>query len=119
MPEFDGQEATICGSMKVKIATSHLIKNTENRKLKFKHNFGKTPNFIQIQFSQDDSFDQVTILQWGSWGFNVGNPVTIAADTENVYLNISPSGPLNGSWDGLNNQWTTVQNGYFRVIMGL
>ena len=84
--------------------------------LSFRHGLGRVPLIIQIQFSPDPSFDDVHILQWRYEHSNSFGPVSLRADTQFVYLEFT-NVPALGTWKHAPPQWTTFNEGYFRVIV--
>tara|TARA_R110000824_G_scaffold105601_1_gene249864 strand:+ start:1461 stop:1802 length:342 start_codon:yes stop_codon:yes gene_type:complete len=82
--------------------------------VQFDHGLGRTPLIVQVQFSKDDQFDDVDIVQWSWANSHSRGPVSISADTKSVKLHFT-SGHVFGSWTPASS-WHKYSEGYFKVI---
>ncbi|MCH9646700.1 MAG: hypothetical protein K0U98_00600 [Deltaproteobacteria bacterium] len=80
------------------------------------HNLGHTPNWCQVWFTGNGKQDYLVSWSWSSgWS---GNPVTMSANADAVFLEIYTAAPLHGTWNAANNQWATYSTGYWRIVVG-
>ncbi|MEP2988195.1 MAG: hypothetical protein ABJN65_08085 [Parasphingorhabdus sp.] len=82
--------------------------------VQFNHGLDRAPLIVQVQFSKDDQFDDISIIQWPWVKTHSGGPVSISADTKSVKLHFT-SQHVFGSWDP-QADWNRYNEGYFRVI---
>jgi len=82
--------------------------------VQFNHHLDRAPFIVQVQFSKDDQFDDIHIVQWSWVSTHSFGPVSISADTKSVKLHFTTQ-PIFGSWDP-QADWNKFDEGYFRVI---
>ncbi|MCV6622004.1 MAG: hypothetical protein OIF51_09685 [Cellvibrionaceae bacterium] len=110
--ETEKFDSTISGRSIVKKVSS----TGKIQAIPFPHGLGRVPLFINIQFSPDNSFDDVFLVQW-PWQHDLTRgPVSIRMDTQNVYLEFT-TGHVFGEWSAVTNNWQKYSAGYYKVIV--
>ncbi|MEM9454509.1 MAG: hypothetical protein AAGF11_10045 [Myxococcota bacterium] len=90
----------------------------ENHTTPIPHALGHVPNMIAVWFSNDKLAQYAVLWPWEQ--SRSGNPVTIHADSDNVYLEIYRKSPLHGMWSPTSTTsgtWTKPNTGYWRIVV--
>ena len=116
MSEIINNQVTNVGQFK--ITGPQHVQLDQSKTVKFRHGLNRVPLVVQIQFSADESFDDVHIVQWPYTHESASGPVSIRADQQFTYLEFyrASGAPVFGAWSAATTSWQTFTQGYFRVV---
>jgi hypothetical protein len=82
----------------------------------FRHRLGAPPRQLTLWFSPTADGARAFPLQWRFPAPEAGNPVTIEARSQAIYVNVWKGMPIGGTYDGPTERWTTYDEGFYRVV---
>lgn len=105
---------------KLSVSGPQLVQHTQPTTYRFKHGLGRAPLIVQIQFSPDEAFDDIHVVQWPWNNTEAVGPVSVRADSQYTYLEFTfmSSNQVFGAWSASTQQWARYNKGFFRVITG-
>lgn len=82
----------------------------------YRHGLGKVPSRMFVWFSPAADGVPAFLLSGTFAASQAGNPVSIEARPDVIYLHIAAGIPLHGVYNAAKNQWTMYNQGYFRIV---
>lgn len=82
----------------------------------FRHNLGAVPREVTLWFSPTKEGARAFPALWKFPAAESGNPITIEARSDAVYVNVWKGLPIHGVYDGTQERWTTYTDGFYRIV---
>lgn len=82
----------------------------------FRHNLGAVPREVTLWFSPTKDGARAFPALWKFPSVESGNPITIEARADAVYVNVWKGLPIHGVYDGTQERWTTYTDGFYRIV---
>jgi len=92
------------------------VNNTQTATYFFKHHLGTSPAELTIWFSPTADGARAFPLLWRLPNNESGNPISIEAKPDAVYIHIWNGMPVHGHFEMTGKKWTTYNSGFFRVV---
>ena len=82
----------------------------------FRHALGQVPTGLTLWFSPTKEGTQAYLITWKFPRPESGNPVTIEARADAVYVHVWNGVPIHGVYDARVQNWKTFNEGFYRVV---
>jgi hypothetical protein len=92
------------------------VSNAASTTFYFKHRLGAPPRFVELWFSPTQDGERAYLAAWRFPRIEAGNPVSIEARSDAVYVGVWSGQPIHGVYNPVTDKWQTFAQGFYRVV---
>jgi hypothetical protein len=92
------------------------VSNKETTTFFFRHRLGRPPQTMDVWFSPTQDGQRAFLLTWRFQRPEAGNPISIEARADAIYVNVWAGVPIFGYFDPPKESWVTFTSGFYRIV---